>query len=145
MKRSPATPDSIQHALPEQLRQQATSAPPADLAVVTPVRDEELNLPRLSRSMALQTSLPALWIIVDDGSSDSTRRFAELLPERLPWAQVINRHEPGGAHRGGRTVRSFLAGVAHVPPSIRYIAKLDADVSIPPEYFRRLVSELEQD
>ena len=41
-------------------------------AIVSPVRDEAEHLGRTIESITAQTHLPALWVIVDDGSSDAT-------------------------------------------------------------------------
>ncbi|MCK4736138.1 MAG: glycosyltransferase, partial [Methanophagales archaeon] len=40
--------------------------------VVTPCRNEEKNIPNLVQSITAQTIRPALWVIVDDGSTDKT-------------------------------------------------------------------------
>jgi hypothetical protein len=42
----------------------------ARLLVVTPVRDEAPRLPAVLAAMAAQTAAPALWLVIDDGSSD---------------------------------------------------------------------------
>ena len=117
----------------------------AAFAVITPAKDEELNLQRLASCMTCQTAPPALWIVVNDGSTDSTRHVAKTLAKRIPWVHAISRAEPGPIARGGRTVRCFLAGAARVPQQIAYVGKLDADVSIAPDYFARLLGELERD
>jgi len=39
---------------------------------ITPARDEEKFLPGLIESMVAQTLRPIRWIIIDDGSTDST-------------------------------------------------------------------------
>lgn len=40
--------------------------------VVTPCKNEGENLPNLIASVVAQTIMPVLWVIVDDGSTDTT-------------------------------------------------------------------------
>ena len=40
--------------------------------IITPAKDEEENLPNLISSIVKQSIQPLLWLIVDDGSVDST-------------------------------------------------------------------------
>jgi GT2 family glycosyltransferase len=41
-----------------------------DFGIISPVRDEAENLPRLAGCLASQTLLPSVWVIVDNGSTD---------------------------------------------------------------------------
>ena len=50
--------------------------------VVTPCRNEEKKLPNLVQSITAQTIRPALWVIVDDGSTDKT---GEIISECGIW------------------------------------------------------------
>ena len=46
-------------------------------AIVSPVRNEADNLPRLTESIRAQTVQPVHWVIVDTGSDDDTIGLAE--------------------------------------------------------------------
>ena len=50
--------------------------------VISPVKDEERYIERTLESMVNQTLRPALWIIVDDGSSDRTPEIVQRYSER---------------------------------------------------------------
>lgn len=121
-------------------------------AVVTPARNEAENLDRLARSLNAQTVRPSAWVIVDDGSTDDTPRLASDLAREHPWITVLRspgalaREEPLAAgRRGGRDVVAFAAGLAQLaePPDV--VVKVDADVSMGPDYFARLLIEFEND
>ena len=45
--------------------------------LITPARNEEINLARLIKSMVSQTHRPERWVIVDDGSTDRTAEIAD--------------------------------------------------------------------
>jgi poly-beta-1,6-N-acetyl-D-glucosamine synthase len=113
--------------------------------VVTPARDEATDLPRLARSLARQSCLPERWVIVDDGSTDSTRAVAEDLARRYGWIRVVSRPGEPVATRGGAVVRAFRDGVRAADPSAEVVVKLDADVSLAADHFERLLAEFEAD
>ena len=48
--------------------------------LVSPCRDEAANVRRTLDSVAAQTVPPALWVVVDDGSTDETPAILEELP-----------------------------------------------------------------
>lgn len=109
-------------------------------ALVTPVRDEEANLPRLASSLSEQTVLPERWMIVDNGSTDGTVALASALAARHSWICVSQIPGQASPARGGQIVRAFLAGVDALDVDPDVIVKLDADVSIEPDYFARLLA-----
>ena len=51
------------------------------LVVVTPCRDEEHHIDMTVLSVSTQTERPDLWIIVDDGSTDTTPRMLAEVAE----------------------------------------------------------------
>lgn len=114
-------------------------------AIVTPVRDEADTLPRLGESMAAQKSLPETWVLVDNGSTDGTPDVARRLAAEYEWIRVVDVPGEPEAERAGPIVRAFEAGLASLSPRPPVVAKLDADVTLPPDYFGRLLEELERD
>ena len=55
--------------------------------VVTPCRNEEKNLPNLVQSITVQALRPALWVIVDDGSTDRTGEIIREAEEKYGWVK----------------------------------------------------------
>jgi biofilm PGA synthesis N-glycosyltransferase PgaC len=53
--------------------------------LISPCRDEARYMRRTLDSVARQTVQPALWIVVDDGSTDETPAILEEYAARLPW------------------------------------------------------------
>lgn len=108
-------------------------------AVVTPVRDELQNLPRLAESLAEQTRRPDAWVIVDTGSADGTVELAEGLADRHGWIRVLSLPQ-SELVRGAPIVEGFHAGIDALrgdPPAV--VVKVDADVSFETTYFARLL------
>jgi biofilm PGA synthesis N-glycosyltransferase PgaC len=110
-------------------------------AVVTPVRNEAEHLDRLARSLADQTQPPQEWVIVDTGSEDGTAALIEQLQGRYAWVTPLVSPEPYA--RGGPIVRAFQAGAAALQAQADIIVKLDADVSLDPDYFAALLGRFE--
>jgi hypothetical protein len=81
---------------------------------------------------------------VDTGSEDGTVAVMEDLARRHPWIGVLS--EPMGAlRRGAPSVRAFHAGFAALDDPPPVVANLDADVSVRPEFFARLLDRFGED
>lgn len=108
-------------------------------AVLTPVRDEAEELPRLAESLAAQTLPPALWVLIENGSSDGTLAVARRLEAEHDWIRVIVAPPGPPRQRGAPVVRALHAGLDGLGGRHDLVAKVDADVSLPARYFERLL------
>jgi hypothetical protein len=113
-------------------------------ALITPARNEADSLAVLAPTVVGQTRPPACWVIVDDGSSDATVEVATELARQYPWIVLVQSGRvEGGLRQGrreGRDLLSFEEGLRAVPGHVELVAKLDADVTLPPHYFDRLLT-----
>jgi glycosyltransferase involved in cell wall biosynthesis len=110
-------------------------------AIITPAHDEADRLARLAPCIATQTVSPSRWVIVDDGSTDGTRATARELAADDERITVVATAADVPAARGGPVVRAFAAGLDALDDAPDIVVKLDADVTIAPDYFERLVEE----
>jgi poly-beta-1,6-N-acetyl-D-glucosamine synthase len=108
-------------------------------ALITPARNESENLPQLARSLAEQTLAPVAWIVVDNGSTDATIEVVEGLARELPWLRLASVPGSEALVRGGPIVRAFLAGLDLLADIPDVVVKLDADVTLQPDYFEHLL------
>jgi Oligosaccharide biosynthesis protein Alg14 like/Glycosyl transferase family 2 len=113
-------------------------------AVVTPARDEAENLARLAQCLARQTVPPTTWIVVDNGSSDSTREVLDELAQTHAWIHGVSVPGEETAVRGAPIVRAFHAGLARLDLLPDVVVKVDADISMEPDYFERLLAAFEE-
>ncbi len=112
--------------------------------LVTPCRDEAAYARRTLDAVAAQSEPPALWVIVDDGSTDATPRILEEYAARLPWVRVVRRPDRGDRKLGGGVIDAFYSGYDTVDPSaFDYVCKLDLDLDLPPRYFALLMDRME--
>jgi glycosyltransferase involved in cell wall biosynthesis len=113
--------------------------------VVTPARDEAANLPRLASCLAGQTCPPTTWVIVENGSSDGTLELARDLSAEHPWVQVVSLPGSSSADRGAPVVRALNAGIATLTEPPEVFVNVDADISMEPDYFERLLAKFRAD
>jgi poly-beta-1,6-N-acetyl-D-glucosamine synthase len=114
-------------------------------ALVTPTHDEESNLGRLADSVLGQSVLPTAWVIVDDGSTDRTLELAKTLANAHDWVELLQVPALARPVRGGPIVRSFIAGERTIEADVEVVVKLDADISMEPDYFERLLAAFAAD
>jgi glycosyltransferase involved in cell wall biosynthesis len=113
-------------------------------AAITPTRNEADNLARLATCMLEQSLPPKQWIIVDNGSTDSTPALARTLAEQHAWIRLIEVPGETVPTRGGPVVRAFHAGLAQLSLPVDVVVKLDADVSFEADHFACLVDAFAQ-
>ena len=115
-------------------------------AVITPARNEVERIGKTIDSMVHQTLLPAVWVIVDDGSSDGTTALVQAAMERHSWIRLVRRPDRGGRKPGGGVVEAFYDGYRLVK-DLRwdYLVKLDADVTFGNEYFKSCIGHFQMD
>ena len=75
--------------------------------VISPCRDEAKYMRRTLGSMAAQSLRPALWVIVDDGSTDETPRILEEYAGRLDCIRVVRRENRGTRAVGPGVIEAF--------------------------------------
>lgn len=114
--------------------------------LVTPCRDEAKYARRTLDSVAAQTVTPALWVIVDDGSTDETPTILAEYAAQYPWIRVIRREDRGFRKLGGGVIDAFYHGYDAInPDDYDYVSKLDLDLDLPLRYFETLIERMERE
>lgn len=117
---------------------------PKSLLVISPCRNESAYLRRCIESVAAQSIPPALWVVVDDGSTDDTPAMLREYQAMLPYLRVVTRPDRGGRSVGPGVMEAFYAGLKTAPvEDFAYLCKLDLDLVLPPRYFERLMERME--
>jgi biofilm PGA synthesis N-glycosyltransferase PgaC len=124
----------------------ATMDGAANLVVITPVRNEAKYLQETITSVVNQKLRPARWVIVDDGSTDSTAELADKAAASHTWISVIRRPDRGFRKSGAGVMDAFYDGYRMVK-DMKWdcIAKLDGDLSFGPDVFAGILDALSRD
>jgi biofilm PGA synthesis N-glycosyltransferase PgaC len=95
-------------------------------------------------SMIAQTARPALWLIVDDGSTDDSPRILAEYTAEHDWIRVVSKPDRGHRAVGPGVIEAFYYGLDTVELSYYpYLCKLDLDLDLPPRYFETLIERME--
>lgn len=113
--------------------------------LITPCRNEEQYARRTLESVVTQSIPPALWVIVDDGSTDSTPNILDEYAKRYSYIRVVRRPDRGIRKVGPGVIEAFYTGYATInAEDFDYVCKFDLDLEMPPCYFETLMERMEQ-
>lgn len=114
--------------------------------IISPCRDEVAFMRTTLDSVAAQTVPPALWVIVDDGSSDGSQNIVRDYMDRYDWIRLVEASDRGHRAVGPGVIEAFYTGLDSVPElDFPYLCKLDLDLDLPPRYFETLLERMEAD
>jgi len=123
------------------------SHPPGHIryVLITPARNEERFVEKTIQSVTSQTFLPSKWVIVNDGSTDSTASIVGRYLAQYDWMELVDLP----AHRDrsfAAKVHAFNAGFERVKDlEYEVIGNLDSDLSFDADYFEFLLTKFEED
>lgn len=96
-------------------------------------------------SVMAQSVPPALWVVVDDGSTDDTPAILEAYSQRIPYLRIVRRVNRGRRSVGPGVIEAFYAGMESVKlGEFAYLCKLDLDLDLPTHYFEILMERMER-
>ena len=109
--------------------------------LISPARNEEKNIEKTIQSMINQTHLPLKWVIVNDGSTDSTASIINRYIPKYGWIEMIEM--PTRRDRSfAAKVNSFNAGFERVTYlNYELNGNLDADLSSEKDYLEFLTGK----
>src|SRR5438067_10869478 len=114
--------------------------------LVSPCRDEAAFMRRTLDSVAAQSIPPALWVVVDDGSTDDTPRILAEYGRKLHYLRVVRRSDRGRRGVGPGVIEAFYDGLQGIDlDAFEYLCKLDMDLVLPRRYFELLIRRMEQE
>src|SRR5437660_355620 len=113
--------------------------------LITPAHNEEAFIEKTIQSMLRQTVLPTKWVIVNDGSIDTTASIVGRYLSEYGWMEMVEMPKHGDRSFAAK-VHCFNAGYGRVK-SLEYevIGNLDADISFDEDHFEFLLSKFVED
>ena len=110
--------------------------------IISPVRNEEKFVEATIKSVVNQTIKPVEWIIVNDGSSDSTADIVKQYTSEYPWIKLVNLEDRGYYYPGTGVVGVVRSGFDKISfKDWEFIVKLDCDIFVDNQYFENLLRE----
>lgn len=118
-----------------------------NIAVVTPMKNEEISLPYCYNSIINQTLKPKIWIIVDDGSTDTSPKLIKEYKKKHKLIHLIHlngKKRDLGVHYAIVCIEGFNYLLKRDIP-LDYIALIDADIILDKDYFKDIVNIFKKD
>lgn len=114
--------------------------------IITPAFNEEANIRYTFESVIKQTIQPTEWIIVNDGSTDSTADIINEYSAKHKWIKILDLKKQD-LEFGTHAVVLFYKGFEEVlNQDYHFIVKLDADLDIDRnDFFEYQLSQFDQD
>src|SRR5262245_17825377 len=111
--------------------------------LISACRDEAKYMRQTLDSVISQSMPPIKWVIVDDGSTDSTPQILAEYRAKYRWIEVVTRSNRGKRSVGSGVIDAFYAGYETInPDDYDYLCKLDLDLRLPPGYFETLMERM---
>jgi len=111
--------------------------------LISPCRDEAAYARRTLDTVTAQSVPPALWVIVDDGSTDQTPQILAEYAQRFDYIRIVRRESTPERRVGPGVIDAFYAGLDTVDTSkFDYLCKLDLDLELPSNYFEVLMKRM---
>ena len=116
-----------------------------DYVIITPAKNEEKYIRYTLDSVVNQTLKPVEWIIVNDGSTDRTAEIVEEYVKKHVWIKLITIRKNEKRAPGSKVVRAFYSGYTKIKKDYDVISKLDADLTLPINYFRKVIDSFQDE
>lgn len=112
--------------------------------LITPARNEEEYIENTIKSVISQTFLPRKWVIVSDGSTDSTDEIVSKYAKENDWISLVRLPDRRDRQFAAK-VHAFNAGYDKVK-GLQYdiIGNLDADITFDQGYFEFLLNKFSE-
>ena len=114
--------------------------------LVTPCRNEAQYIRTTLETTCAQTVQPALWVIVDDGSTDETPQILREFADQYDFIRIVQRADRGARAVGPGVIEAFYDGLSYVDlDDFDYVTKFDGDLELPLRYFERTMELMDAD
>jgi glycosyltransferase involved in cell wall biosynthesis len=114
--------------------------------IITPAFNEADYIDETIDSVLRQAVRPLIWVIVDDGSTDDTANIIQQYAEKYEWMQYIYREKTLCHSYYSSNVYAIMAGYEQVKSmEYDYLAILDADISLPGNYYEQIFRRFDKD
>ena len=114
--------------------------------IITPVFNEEKYLDVYIKSIINQSSKPLEMVMVDDSSTDDSANIIKEYSSNHTWIKYVHHSSLASKQQGSKVVAAFRHGVLSLSNlDYNVISKIDADLELPPNYFKTIMNAFQED
>jgi len=103
-------------------------------SIITPVKNESKYIGETIESVINQTKLPQEWLIVDDSSTDNTKKIVQEYLEDYTFIKLISAPRIKISEISARIASLLNFAYKKLSVEVDLIMKLDGDVTLPKDY-----------
>ena len=112
--------------------------------LISSAKDEAEFVGLTLESVAKQTIKPLRHIVVDDGSKDATEQIIRAWAEKEEFIRLKTREKAGTRTFGSKVVALKAAYEDIKDLQFDYIGCLDADITLPQDYYERIIGRMRE-
>jgi poly-beta-1,6-N-acetyl-D-glucosamine synthase len=111
--------------------------------LITAARNEALYIRKTLESVVSQTILPVRWVIVSDASTDETDAIVRDFARRYQYIEFVRREPPEVRDFASQVYAQRFGWERLAGSDYDFIGMLDADISLPPDYYERVLHKFQ--
>ena len=116
-----------------------------NISIVIPAHNEEDFIEQTLASLVKQTLRPKQIVVVNDNSTDNTKKIVEYYLTNYSWISLINISSSNEHLPGGKIINAFNKGLDVLDTNYDVICKFDADLIFPNNYLEQLANHFTLD
>ena len=113
--------------------------------IIIPTYNEEKFISLTLQSLVEQTVLPSKVVVVNDGSTDKTEEIVKSFVEKYSYISLVNKSSDAIHLPGSKVIQAFQKGLETLDDNYDILAKLDADLIFPNNYFETIINHFKSD
>lgn len=113
--------------------------------IIIPTYNEEKFIALTLQSLVEQSVLPSKIVVVNDGSTDKTEEIVQSFVSKYPFITLVNKTSDAIHLPGSKVIQAFQKGLETLDEDYDILAKLDADLIFPKNYFETIIKHFKSD
>ena len=114
--------------------------------LITPMHNEESLIGKVIESVINQSIQPAEWIIVNDRSTDNSKKIIEYYQKEFDFIKCVDIGDGEIQSYYSRKTKVFLHGYKLISSTdYDFIGQLDADITMDADYYENILKEFSKD
>lgn len=116
-----------------------------NIVIIIPAHNEETFISGMLQSIVYQSVLPKKVIVVNDASTDGTKKIINQFSENYSFIESVSLHSNKFHEPGSKVINAFYKGFETLGVDFDFIGKFDADIVLPPNYFENVLALFSSD